>query len=317
MWAATEMDLFAFLLGEPLDPTPIESPRAAFERVERLGAFASTIDRAAAGGLVADRLGYAFLAGYRAALARLDPTLSRASLCATESGGAHPRAIATRLEPRDGAFVLTGEKTYATLASLADTLLVVASVGVEDGRNRLRVARVPASRAGVVIRERDPVPFAPEIPHARVSFDAVRVSPSELLEGDGYEGVLKPFRTHEDMHVSAAWLGHVIRLARLFRRNGQSSDPNSGERRALERALGSIAALRDLASRDPLDPALHLALSGVFLDARACAEGLTLEGADETTRARWQRDLPLLEVAGAARELRREAAWRRFGPPAP
>ena len=107
---------------------------ACHERIEPLDArFSSTVDRAAAGGFVADRIGFAFLAGYRAALPKLDPTLFRASLCASESGGAHPRAIKTRLRPRDGAFVLDGEKTFATLASAADTLLVVASRGKRRG----------------------------------------------------------------------------------------------------------------------------------------------------------------------------------------
>src|SRR5437588_11886352 len=121
--------ILRFLLDEAASVEPMDSVEACQARIAPLDArFSSTVDRAAAGGFVADRIGYAFLAGYRAALARLDPTLSRASLCATEEGGAHPRAIKTRLAPqRDGAFVLDGEKTFATLASAAETLLVVAS----------------------------------------------------------------------------------------------------------------------------------------------------------------------------------------------
>ncbi len=304
------MDALRHLLVDPPPERAIDSPSACFEMLEALDAAladSSTIDRAAIGGFAADRLGYAFLAGYRAALARVDPTLSRASLCATESGGAHPRAIATRLEPRDDGFALTGDKTFATLASSAATLLVVAS----SGRNSLHVARIPADRAGVTIADREAMPFAPEIPHARVALRGVRVARDEVLEGDGYLRLLKPFRTLEDMHVAAAWLGHVVRLVRLF-----------GEPRDLaDRALAALAALRDLGRRDPLDAVLHVALAGVFTDAHAVAAGCTLAAADEATRARWQRDLPLFAVAGQARDLRRTAAWTALEgtkpPPAP
>jgi len=296
------MDLLRWLLEQSPRAAPIESPRACFEQLERLDAAiagASSVDRAAAGGFLADRLGYAFLAGYRAALTRLDASLSRASLCATESGGAHPRAMKTRLE---GA-ALTGEKTFATLASVADTLLVVASSGTRaDGRNQLQIARIPAARAGVTIRDREPMAFAPEIPHARVTLEAVRVEPGEVLEGDGYDAVLKPFRTLEDMHVAAAWLGHVARLARA-----------EGEPLVLlDRALATLCALRDLERRSPLDPAGHVALAGALVEAAAIAGSCTLPRADDETRSRWQRDLPLLAVAGSARDLRRDAAHGAF-----
>lgn len=296
------MDLLRHLLEAPTAVAPIDSARACFALLERLDASlgdASTVDRAAAGGFAADRLGYAFLAGYRAALRALDPTLARASLCATETDGAHPRAIHTRLE--DG--VLTGEKTFATLASVADELLVVASLGERDGRNHLQVARIPVARAGVTIRDREAPPFAPEIPHARVTLEAVRVEPGELLDGDGYERVLKPFRTLEDLHVAAAWLGHVARLARAY----------GPDEALLERALAALAALRDLGAHDPADAATHVALAGVLAEAGGVAGACRLSQAEEPVRSRWQRDLPLLAVAGKARELRRAAAHRRFG----
>ncbi len=293
-------DLFGFLLTRAVRAEEIASPSACFDLVSELDAmFASSIDRAAAGGFVADRLGYAFLAGYRAALAALDPALSRASLCATEEGGAHPRAIKTTLAERDGALFLDGHKTFATLASAADVLLVVASRGIgEDGRNRLQIARIPANREGIAIRDRDPIPFAPEIPHARVTFTNVRVEKNEAWEGDGYARVLKPFRTIEDMHVCAAWLGYVVRLTR------------SSSQRTCERALACIAALRGLPS-DPSAPASHIALAGVLAEAVRVAEAVS------TPDPRWTRDLPLLAVAQTARELRRDAAWGRIVPPAP
>ncbi|HSQ65668.1 MAG TPA: acyl-CoA dehydrogenase family protein [Polyangiaceae bacterium] len=297
------VDLFGWLLGPRSFDATLDL-EACYETLEALDArFESSIDRAAAGGFVADRLGYAFVAGYRAALACLAPGVSRASLCATEDGGAHPRAIRTRIEPQGDAFVLTGQKTYATLASRARTLLVVASAGERSGRNSLRVATLPASRAGVKVEDRPPVAFAPEIPHARVSFEAVRVEPAELAPGDGYETVLKPFRTLEDVHVMASLLGHVVRLTRQF---AESTD-------TLELALATLAALRDCGARDPLAPSTHVTLAGILGEATRAAGGCTLARADEATRARWQRDLPLLQVAAGARAARRQAAYERLG----
>src|SRR5207237_7066641 len=122
---------------------------------------------------------------------------------------------------------------------------------------------------------------------------------NEILEGDGYERFLKPFRTIEDIHVISAWLGHVVRLVRAH-----------GESRELaERALSTLASLRTIGSESPSDPETHIVLAGVLAQAGELAGTVTLAKADEAVRTRWQRDLPLLAVAGTARNLRREAAW--------
>src|SRR5438094_653029 len=95
------------LVTHLLDPSPARAPIASLvefaARVSALHRFDATIDRAAAAGFAADRLGYAFAGGYRAALARLVPAVTgSACLCATEAGGGHPRFIRTTLAPREG-----------------------------------------------------------------------------------------------------------------------------------------------------------------------------------------------------------------------
>ena len=106
------------------------------------------IDAAVVGGVHADRLGWAFLAGYQAALRVLDPELPAgaiAAFCATEARGVHPRDLETAARREGGEWVLDGEKVFATLAAEADVLLVVASAGRgEDGKNRLVVVQVAA-----------------------------------------------------------------------------------------------------------------------------------------------------------------------------
>ena len=78
------------------------------------GSCLTRIDEAIVGGFAADRVAYAFAAGYQAALRALVPDLSResiASFCATEQGGAHPRNIQTSLTPtQSGGFILEGTK---------------------------------------------------------------------------------------------------------------------------------------------------------------------------------------------------------------
>lgn len=287
------------------DPAPAEvtSIEELFERVAReVPGDLRGVARAAAGGFVADRVGYAFVAGYDAAMERLGGS-PRSCLCASEAGGAHPGAIQTRLG-RDGA--LTGSKTWITLGTLAETLFVVASRGAgDDGKNRLVVVRVPRARAGVTVVERPPTPFVPEIPHAEVTFDRVKTAPDEILPGDGYVDYLKPFRTVEDLFVLAALAGYAVRVARA-----------AGLARAwVEEALAVVTLFDALGARDPKDPATHLALAGALATARrVIAAPFGDPRVPETTRARWDRDRPLLDVAGRARALRAEAAWTALSP---
>jgi len=266
--------------------------------------------RAVLGGFACDRLGYAFASGYTEAMRRVgnpDAPLSvrRRALCATETGGGHPRAISCALTPgADGRYVLRGAKTFVTLGVHAEELIIIASRGHDArGRNRLVAARVPAARAGVELSVLAPTPFAPEIPHGRVDLHEVAVDPRELLPGDGYLNVLKPFRTVEDCHVFLATLGWLIRIGR-----------EAGWSPALiERGLASVAALASLArSRAPLSPGIHRALGGAIDHARDYLDLLERGGAwamvEPALRNQWKRDKALLSVASKVRQRRLEAA---------
>src|SRR5690606_41597465 len=87
-------------------------------------------------------------------------------------------AIATTLtEGRggpDGADgpTVRGTKTFTTLARLAGGLIVIASRGRgDDGRNRLAAVLVDAEGPGVTVTDRPATAFAPELPHAVVTFE--------------------------------------------------------------------------------------------------------------------------------------------------
>jgi alkylation response protein AidB-like acyl-CoA dehydrogenase len=284
------------LLGGAL-PGPIAEPGPMLDRAASLAAWPPWA-RAALGGLAADRLGVAFVAGYAAALGRLFPEAGpRACLAATESGGAHPRAIATRVDERGA---LHGEKTFATMAPHAERIVVVASRGVQNARNLLVAAVVSARAPGLTVTPRGPTPFAPEIPHARVALDGV--VPEVILPGDGYDDYLKPFRTVEDVHVLAAACGYMIRVTR---------------ERGLGEALGArlaglVATLAALSAAAPRSAGVHVALAGAlatFHDAVARLEASWALGGGDDERARWERDRPLLLVAQGARDARERAAW--------
>ncbi|HEU4726617.1 MAG TPA: acyl-CoA dehydrogenase family protein, partial [Kofleriaceae bacterium] len=248
----------------------------------------TTVERAVIGGARADRVGHAFAIGYSAALEALVGEGS-AALCVTEEGGAHPRAIQTRLE----AGRVTGAKKWTTLADRARYLLVAACEGADaDGRPRLRIVRVRADAPGVRI-EPSSAAFVPEIAHARVTLDGV---PGEVLAGDGYADYIKPFRTIEDIHVHAAIVGYLIGAARLH-----------GFAHGLIERLAMVAsALVALGAADAKAPATHIALAGVLATSHAIVADLEAAWAaapgDEWTR--WLRDRPLLQVASRARSER-------------
>lgn len=267
--------------------------------------FPSPIERAAASGLHADRLAWAFASGYQAALGALFPALGRhdtAALCATESAGARPRDIQTALE--DGR--LSGAKQWATAASLASALFVVARTGTSaDGRPALRVVRVSPAAPGVVVTPLGDLPFVPELPHASLTFTGVGVAEADVLPGDGYTQYLRPFRTVEDLHVHAALLGYLVGVARRCSWPGEFH----------EALLAHVATCVALAN-EPADAApTHLALGGFLAASRrtleACAPHLT--GLPPAERARWERDQPLLLVAERARKARLERARERLG----
>ena len=286
---------------------------AAFKAVYDEGArsFDLPIDRAVAGGFLADRAAYAFAAGYESALRRLVPNLPDGpivSLCVTEAGGAHPRGIKTHLvKDPSGGGTLTGQKSFITAALEAEIMLVAASAGIGgDGKNLIRMVTVARNAAGVTVTPMPDLPFVPEISHGTVSFSAVPVHDRDILPGDGYIDYIKPFRTIEDIHVIGAVMGYLVRAALLF----------SWPREVCQRLLAQISAIAALAAADPLSPGTHLALAGLvdcFNRLIADIEQLW-DRADAGTRERWTRDRGLLGVAEKARTARLSAAWSRVIP---
>jgi acyl-CoA dehydrogenase len=282
----------------PLVPGPVpdlDAWSAVWRPIEALDV--PTGERAVRGGLAADRLAWAFVGGYASALRSLVPSLGPGwpALCATESGPVHPARIATRVEGGR----LTGRKGFVTLGDRADTLLVLAVAGREQVRADLRLVRIDARAPGVAIRSLPPIPLIPEVGHAEVTFDGAA---GDVLPGDGWADLVKPFRTVEDAHVHAAVLGWLVRVGRL------SGWPAAIVERAAFLAVGAVA----VAAADPKAPAAHLALAGAIAATRELVDAAPWDRCDPEIRARFERDRAL-DVATKARDARRLVAWDAMG----
>lgn len=297
------------LMESDPEPAPVAQIADWWPIHERAAAgLALPLERAVAAGFAADRLGYAFASGYREALRHLVPQYGGLmALCATEGGSAHPSALRTALwkSPGEDGWILDGRKSWVTLGAQAERLLVVASEGQDpQGRNRLAVVSVTADREGILWEPLPPAPFAPEVPHAAVELRGVRVAAEERLPGDGYAQYLKPFRTVEDCHVHGAFLGWFLQNARRWK----------WQRGVQQELLQLVCALWALAGAVPDDAAVHVALGGLLARVQqVIGEYESLwEQAGAAERARWERDRPLLQVAGKVRAQRLAKAWERL-----
>lgn len=137
-----------------------------------------------------------------------------------------------------------------------------------------------------------------------MTLSQVAVSDGELLAGDGYDTVLKPFRTIEDAHVLAAAMAWGVGV-------GIAS---GWERAWVERAVAVIASLRAIGACPPSAAETHVALAGALGLARKLLEEAPWDRAPATTRDLWQRDRAVLDVASPVRAARADAAWRHFSP---
>lgn len=273
-----------------------------------------TLDRAIGGGFLADRVAYAFAAGYESALRRLVPSLADnriTALCVTEEGGGHPRAITTSMERaaspgRDtAAWRLSGKKKFVSMAVEAERLLVAASLGTSSaGKNDLRLVVVELPAAGVRIEPMSSLPFIPEISHGRLFIDNAFVADDRILPGDGYADYIKPFRTIEDIHVTAAVVAYAFRCACRY----------DWPHELRERMLALMLSLRSLSVERPDHAAVHLLYAGLSHLFAGVIDDLMarFEGTDEPTRSAWKRDSALLAVADKARSARLAKAREQY-----
>jgi acyl-CoA dehydrogenase len=100
--------------------------------------------------------------------------------------------------------------------------------------------------------------------------------------------------------VLAAALGWTVRVART----------SGWERAWIAEAIGLVVLLQGVAALPPSAAETHVALAGALATTRRLLDGAAWGTAAPATRAAWERDRPLLDVASTVRAARHEAAWR-------
>ena len=264
-----------------------------------------SIDQALLGGVLADRTAFAFSSGYLSALRLMFPNFLHdgfSSLCVTEEEGNHPKAIKATLKIQGGQWVLNGLKTFVTGGCDAEQLFIAATTDkVVDGRQQIRVVRVLMGQQGMMVTALPTLPFVPEVSHATVRFDNALINVADILPGDGYSDYVKLFRTIEDIHVSMAILGYVVRTA----------ISQQWSELLVEQILALILSHRQLGLLDPSCTMTHLALAGARQQMDVLLEQIDVEWekADKKGFEFWARDKALLKIAGKAGRQRRKNAW--------
>ncbi len=259
-----------------------------------------SFELAVLGGRLAITPGYAFLAGYQAALRRLwpDAPVGLGALCATENRKLLPADMQTRVDE----LIINGSKDFVIAGCTADWLLVPARDETPGDRPRLSLCVVGCDERGVFIEDRPPLPLVPDIAHGRLRLDQ---APCRRLPGDGWDDYVKPFRTLEDLYVLtalASWLygiglecGWPQRLQLLL--------------------LGVLGGAAEVARLSPTEAATHLLLASLNLQFEALAQELdaALASGPEPWKRLWQRDRAVLQLAHSARSKRQARAAAVFG----
>jgi len=302
-------DAIGYLLKAPVAASECADVAAWWpQHVRNASLWRNPMDLAIAGGFCADRTGWAFASGYQAALHALFPGAPEdriCALCVTEAEGNSPKAIRCELRREGGGWRLDGAKRWTTLGPEGAVFFVAARDAEASGaRAVIRVARVQSGATGMTVTLMPPTRFVPEVPHAQLRFDNVRIAGDALLPGDGYADYVKRFRTVEDLHVNAAIVAYLVREARRL------AWPTAW----IEGAAALLHALRALAAEDPSAPATHIALAGALAHSGALllqADGHWASSSDPAAE-RWRRDRELLQVAGSARTQRTARAWERI-----
>ncbi|MBA4367196.1 MAG: acyl-CoA dehydrogenase [Desulfobacterium sp.] len=306
-WLLSQTD---HIVGDPYSEFNLWKP----VYLKTIASWTDPIDCAIAGGFVADRIAYAFTAGYQASLRSLLPSLpfdTIAALCVSEEGGGHPRQIKTTLRQIDQKesisplWEINGRKKFITNASEASRLLIAASAGeMPDGKNQIQMIEIERDAPGITVIPMKELPFVPEISHGILLLEGVHVKEENLLPGDGYLKYIKPFRTIEDIHVSTAIIGYLFRIA------GQYGWPRDIQ----EKCLFIFSGFRSLSAEDPGNPAVHIALAGILNQLVRLVDDIEPYWAnvEAVTRSAWIRDRKLLDIAREARSMRLKAAWSYF-----
>ncbi|MFN9775926.1 MAG: hypothetical protein ACK54X_25345 [Burkholderiales bacterium] len=270
------------------------------------------LDRALLASARAERLAWAFLCAYQAAIRdAFAPAAPRGALgsFAANEAGRRMTEIATRLVLEGRALRLEGAKSWVLRAADPFSIHVLARAadGPASGPGSLVVVTVRSDAPGVSLHEGRPQSVVPELPHAAARFDGVAIEPGAVLAGDGYADHARPFRLAEDLCLAACALAWLLGEA------GRHHWPDDWR----QRAVAAVVMLRDAYARRSTDAAIEVLAAGALSLASSVVDAVddASDGGSwpEASRARWRRDRVLLSGAGGVRPERARSAWKRLG----
>lgn len=289
------------LIG-PLQPVAATSGLRDWYRGVCNGAPSTdAFSQAVYGGRLATTPGLAFLAGYQAALRALWPDAppGLGALCTTERRKLRPADMTTRCENGQ----LSGSKDFVTTGDAAQWLLVSAREEGAGESPRLGLFVIESAGVGVSLVAGPDLPIVPDIAHGRLSLEQAA---GRRLPGDGWSEYVKPFRTHEDLHVLAALTAWLYGIAL----------PEQWPRPLALRLLGVLAAAAEVARQPANEPATHLLLAALLEQFAALQPEVdrALMESQGSWNAMWKRDRAVLGIARDAQTRRLEQAITALAP---
>lgn len=248
-------------------------------------------------GLRVTTIGQAFALGYRCALQELLPALPQdqwAAFCVTEDAGVHPKKLTTTLSADN---LVTGEKSFVSMADKATQLIVIAVAGQNNDRPLLKAVKVSMPITGAQVDVMPDMGMIPEVGHGKLTLENV---PCEVLNGDGYLDFNKRFRTIEDAHLLMAFTSLI--LSKTVRCNLDDS--------LIDECLVIISSLFSLSYEDESIGTLQL--NGLYRLFEALQVRFGKQAHTIGFRNCWKRDSKVFNIAKGQRIIKRNRAVEQF-----
>ena len=254
------------------------------------------IDKAIIGGFTCHQFSFAFMSGYQAALEQMFPFVAPnelKALCVSEEKGGHPKSIQTILKDN----IVTGLKTYVTAGTEAEHLLVLCKTEeMINDRPVLKMVYMPRQVSGVEVTNFE-LPFMKNVKHGRLALTETKIEADQVLKGDGYNDYTKPFRTLEDICVSASYQAMLLR---------QAVD-NNWDDNLRDQLLLNIYTLKNLLKLPPSDQETHLLLAAVehkFETLLPTIEEHILNHTSADFKTDWEGNKKVISMSKKIKELR-------------
>jgi len=246
--------------------------------------------------LRANSIGQAFAVGYRCALQALLPELNAsqwAAMCVTESQGNHPKQIKTQVTPEG---LVSGEKSFVTMAELSRQLVVIAKTGeVQGERPVLRAVLLQQPSTGISLQVMSAMNLVPDIGHGKITLETAQ---GIILPGDGHNDYSKRFRYLEDIHVLMAFVTLIFSMSVRYQ-----LPPSISEK--------CLLLMSSLLAQELLDATwqhLHMAAAFESFEKIVGEFEAGFDGVPEAFKSDWLRDKKLFSIANKAKLARTDKA---------